>query len=190
MSDDINDFLTEMADVEALKQDKIAQVKSPTISNQQAAIKNRQQAAIKNTEKYVNFLTDGEVEPVKPDEILSYKISGIQPQVFKKLRLGGYAQDYHLDLHRYNVQQARDAIFELFSQTENDTLRCFLITHGKGHRSNPPAKLKSYVNHWLKQIDQVIAFHSAIAKQGGCGSVYVLLKKAKHLKSINQKKYL
>ncbi|MDQ7050106.1 MAG: DNA endonuclease SmrA [Enterobacterales bacterium] len=190
MSDDINDFLVEMADVAAIKQDKIAHSQSQIIKNQPAAIKNRKQAAIRSTEKYVNFLTDGEVEQVKPDELLSYKISGIQPQVFKKLRLGAYPQDYHLDLHRHNVQQARQAVFELFSQTENDTLRCFLITHGKGHRSNPPAKLKSYVNHWLKQIVQVIAFHSAIPKQGGGGSVYVLLKKAKHLKTINQKKYL
>jgi len=185
---DSTDFHAEMADVEAIQQDKVAQSKKT--NHQQSAFKNRQIAAIKNTDQYANFLTDGEVEWVKPDDILSYKSSGIQPQVFKKLKNGGYVDDYQLDLHRYSIKQAREAIFELFNQSENDMQRSFMITHGKGHRSTPPAKLKSYVNHWLKQIDQVIAFHSAIPRHGGSGSVYVLLKKGKNLKAINQKKYL
>jgi DNA-nicking Smr family endonuclease len=33
------------------------------------------------------------------------------------------------------------------------------------------------VNRWLRAVDNVLAFHSAQAKDGGSGAVYVLLKK-------------
>ncbi len=187
-TDDESDFLQEMADVNPLKQDKIP-LKKPA-AKEDLSIKNRQQAATQKTDKYVNFLTDGEIAYVEPEEVLCYKTSGLQPMVFKNLRNGKYPLDEHLDLHRHNLEQARQAVFHLISRIETEELRCLLITHGKGHRSRPAAKIKSYVNHWLMQVEPVLAFHSAIPKHGGTGSVYVLLKKAKHLKAINQKKYL
>ncbi|HET8706021.1 MAG TPA: Smr/MutS family protein, partial [Pseudomonadales bacterium] len=36
--------------------------------------------------------------------------------------------------------------------------------------------LKSSVNHWLRQLPQVLAFCSAQPKDGGLGAVYVLVK--------------
>jgi DNA-nicking Smr family endonuclease len=63
--------------------------------------------------------------------------------------------------------------------------RCLLITHGKGAQSNPPARIKSYVNHWLQQVENVIAFHSATPRHGGTGSVYVLLKKTPASDDVN-----
>jgi len=38
--------------------------------------------------------------------------------------------------------------------------------------------LKSCVNHWLKQFDQVLAFHTAQKYHGGLGATYVLIKKS------------
>ena len=181
------DFFDEMRGVKPLTQDKVEQVNlnKKTTTN----VTYRQKAAVRRDLKYRNFLTDGDVEQVLPNDVLDYKISGIQPLVYKNLRTAKYQFDYHLDLHRYTIKQAREAIFELISSGEIEDLRCFLITHGKGERSNTPAKLKSYVNHWLKQIDQVVAFHSALPRHGGTGSVYVLLKKPKQKKHINQIKY-
>jgi len=71
----------------------------------------------------------------------------------------------------------RSEVYQLIKNSIDRGYRCLLITHGKGAQSNPPARIKSYVNHWLQQVENVIAFHSAIPKHGGTGSVYVLLKK-------------
>ena len=180
-------FLDEMQDITPLTQDKI-HISSQSDSAEGTG-KYRRKAAETSQDRYENFLSDGEVEPVEPNEVLSFKISGIQPQVFKSLKQAKYKFDYHLDLHRYSVKQAREAIFKLISSAEVEDFRCFLITHGKGERSATPARLKSYINHWLKQIDQVVAFHSALARHGGNGSVYVLLKKPKQKRRINQAKY-
>jgi len=185
-SDTNQSFLAEMQGVKPIEQDKIEKVRKKVVSNSSY----RQKAAVKKESKYQNFLTDGDVVRVQPNDVLNYKISGIQPLVFKSLRNAKYQFDYHLDLHRYTIQQAREAVFRLISSGEIEDLRCFLITHGKGERSSEPAKLKSYVNHWLQQIDQVVAFHSALPRHGGTGSVYVLLKKPKQKKQINQVKYL
>jgi DNA-nicking Smr family endonuclease len=186
-SDDTNSFFDEMLGVRKLKQDKI--LSQTNISQAQQSLDYRRKAAQQQNSKYQNFLTDGEIESVEPQEILSYKTSGIQPNVFKNLKKASYAFDYHLDLHRMSLSQARQMVYKLVSSAEVEDFRCLLITHGKGERSQQPAKLKSYVNHWLRQIEQVIAFHSALPKHGGAGSVYVLLKKPKENRKINQIKY-
>ena len=183
------DFLNEMAGVTKLTQDKIISNKQNDNSQEHQNTSYRRHAAVIKKELYQNFLTDGEIDLVEPLEILSFKTSGIQPQVFKSLKQAKYAFDYHLDLHRMTVSEARQIIYELVSSAEVEDFRCLLITHGKGEKSHQPAKLKSYVNHWLKQIEQVIAFHSALPRHGGVGSVYVLLKKSKQRREINQIKY-
>lgn len=186
-SDDTVSFLGEMQGIKKLHQDKVQS--NSKDKDKQQGLNYRRKAAETQSQKFQNFLTDGEVEPVEPQEILSHKISGIQPNVFKNLKKAKYAFDYHLDLHRMSVSQARQVVYKLISSAQVEDFRCLLITHGKGERSQHPAKLKSYVNHWLKQIEQVIAFHSALPKHGGAGSVYVLLKKPKENRKINQIKY-
>ena len=181
-----DDFFSEMSDVKPLKQDKIAE----RLSNKDKinAIY-RQKVAQSFGRKNQNFLTDGDVESVEPDEILSFKLDGIQPAVFKKLRQGKYEIDFHLDLHRKTVAEAREDVFKLLQSSIRFEHRTLLITHGKGALSNPPARLKSYVHHWLKQVDTVVAFHSAHARHGGTGSVYALLKKPEQIDTLNPAKY-
>ena len=51
------------------------------------------------------------------------------------------------------------------------------VIHGKGRRSGPRGPvLKNVVNHWLQRADDVLAFGSARAVDGGSGAIYVLLK--------------
>ncbi|MFT6732467.1 MAG: DNA-nicking Smr family endonuclease [Polaribacter sp.] len=185
MPSNSDDFLAEMQGVQQIQQDKIAMSTLPSNINKQY----RQEVAISEVKPFENFLTDGDVEKVEPEEVLSFKISGLQPMVFKNLRQAKYEFDYHLDLHGYSVKQARETIFKLVSSSQIDELRCLLITHGKGAMSKQPAKLKSYVYQWLKQIEQVIAIHSALPQHGGAGSLYVLLKKPKIINTINPAKY-
>jgi len=182
-----NTFFEEMNDVKPISQDKIVSHSETSISTR--SIQYRKKAAISTDGKYDNFLNDGEIELVEPNAVLSFKISGIQPSVFKNLRRAKYEFDYHLDLHRLTVEQARTNVYDLISHAEVEDLRCFRITHGKGEINPQPARLKSFVNHWLKQIEQVVAFHSALPQHGGTGSVYVLLKKPQGQPRIYQAKY-
>lgn len=186
-SDNKSGFLEEMQDVKKIEQDKV--LSAPTNTENQSSLNYRRNAAEKLIAKYENFLTDGDVEPVEPQEVLSYKISGIQPNVFKNLKKAKYGFDYQIDLHRTSVNQARKVIFRLIMSADKEDFRCILITHGKGENNPQPAKLKSYVNHWLRQFEQVVAFHSALPKHGGSGAVYVLLKKPKEIDRPNEAKY-
>lgn len=176
-------FFEEMGGVDPLDQDKVISPIKQCISER--SIQYRKKSAQTTTSKFENFLTNGEVERVEPNQILSFKISGIQPNVFKNLKRGKYEFDYHLDLHRMTVEQARNQVFGLISNLGVEDLRCFRITHGKGEKNDQPARLKSYVNHWLRQIEQVVAFHTAPPLHGGAGSVYVLLKKPKNEQRIS-----
>ncbi len=177
---DISKFLQEMNDIEQIEQDKISHHsnQAPQLRDKQS-VNYRRKAAVLSLTQYENYLTDGEVEKVEPNEVLSFKIPGLQPNVFKNLKSAKYSFDYHLDLHNMTVSQSRQLVFQLISCANDENVRCFLITHGKAERSQYPAKIKSYVYHWLKQIDQVVAFHSALNRHGGAGSLYVLLKKPK-----------
>jgi len=183
---DFEDFESLKKAVTPIEQDKVPTKKQ--LSDEVASVY-RRKAAERRPLKHENFLTEMEVEPVSPDDVLSYKVSGIQPGVFKKLRLGHYGFDYKLDLHRKTVSEAREEVFNLLKYADLNGFRCVLITHGKGRLSNPPARIKSYVNHWLKQVDLVLAFHSAIPKHGGVGATYVLLKKPSAPNRINEVKF-
>jgi len=185
--DDVEAFFSEMDDVNVLHQDKIT--RTTDLNKLTKSNKYRQKAAVYQADQYQNFLTDGDIDLVNPLDVLSYKLDGIQPNVFKNLKNASYQFDFHIDLHGMTVKEAREQIFQLFNTADVEDSRCFLITHGKGERSVNPAKLKSYVNHWLRQIDQVIAFHSALPRHGGVGSTYVLLKKPKNQRKVNQVKY-
>jgi DNA-nicking Smr family endonuclease len=74
------------------------------------------------------------------------------------------------------------ALKRFIGDCHHHSIRCALITHGKGEGRQEPAKLKSCVNHWLRQLDQVLAFHSAQKQHGGLGATYVLIKKDKSAK--------
>jgi DNA-nicking Smr family endonuclease len=51
------------------------------------------------------------------------------------------------------------------------------IIHGKGYGSREQAPvLKSRLNHWLREQQDVLAFCSSRRDQGGTGAVNVLLR--------------
>jgi len=118
------------------------------------------------------------VERVDPLAVLSYQRPGVQHGVFKNLRLGKYALDARLDLHRLTVELARKSVFQFIQDCRETDVRCALVTHGKGEGRETPALLKSCVAHWLPQFDEVLAFHTAQKRHGSYGATYVLLKKS------------
>jgi len=111
------------------------------------------------------------------DELL-FARPGLQHTLLRKLRRGQFSVNAELDLHGMTVAQARIALSEFLHHCRNSRARCVRIIHGKGHGSHQKIPiLKSKVNGWLRQRDEVLAFCSARRVDGGGGAVYVLLKR-------------
>ena len=187
--DDENLFSQHLDGVKPLKPVDRAKLKKTVSSvskayQRQAAVGDHQSNIDNNP---IGSVSDDYVDMVKPLDILSFKRAGIQDGVFKKFRLGKYSIDGRLDLHRRTVVEARQEVFSFISEATACDARCLLILHGKGERNiNQQAKLKSYAAKWLKEIPQVMAYHSAQKHHGGTGALYVLLKKSERLKEKNR----
>jgi DNA-nicking Smr family endonuclease len=134
-------------------------------------------------------LTLAEVPPVAPHDVVGWKDTGVQEGVYRYLRLGRYPIEASLDLHRKTVAEAREALLDFVRRARRAGWRSVLISHGRGERSPTPARIKSYVTHWLEQIPEVIAFHSAERRHGGAGSVYVLLRKNQDAREKNRERH-
>ena len=185
--DDMNAFKQEMSDVEPLKTE--ARVKLDKRKDQTASQAQRREAASAPTVRDNNHLSTDFVEMVKPYDVLSLKKNGVQEGVFRKFRLGKYDLEARLDLHRKTVEHARKDVFRFIEDCMRYDLRTVIIVHGKGEREATPALLKSWVNKWLPEIDEVLAFHSAQQQHGGSGAVYVMLKKSERKKQETREKH-
>lgn len=174
--DDDELFMQEMAGVKPLKhQPKVTLKKKATPQAMLAARRIAAQAAV-DTDK--NPLSDGDVDLLDPYSFIEYKRPGVQNSVFRKLKQGKHEHEASLDLHGLTVVQARDEVFNFIKQSHHYDLRTVTVVHGKGQANKAvQAKLKSYVNRWLPDIVEVLAFCSAQSRHGGVGAVYVLLAK-------------
>lgn len=177
MSDDsINNeneslFLSEMDGVTPLKPDNKIKIK-----------KAAKKAFLRNPDEDHSFaiddvFSDYEIIEECPD-ILSFSRSGLQLKVLKKLRQGKHPIEHSLDLHGLTVTEASRELLEFLGECEAAGVRHAIIIHGKGFRSKEKPVIKPMVNRWLRSAEMVLAFHSAQAKDGGSGAVYVLLKKS------------
>ncbi|HSW93670.1 MAG TPA: Smr/MutS family protein [Gammaproteobacteria bacterium] len=123
------------------------------------------------------FFSDNEhMDPVESEDFLLFSRSGVQQKVLRKMRQGQYNAEAHLDLHGKTIDEARESLARFLLQCQHDKIRTILIIHGKGKDGRLPV-LKNKLNNWLRQTEQVIAFCSAIPKQGGSGALIVLLRR-------------
>ena len=102
------------------------------------------------------------------DDELSYRRSGIGTDVTQKLR--------QIDLHGLRTDEAREALGQFIKDAHKRGWRCVRVVHGKGLGS--PGKspvLKSKVQRWLVQKNEILAFVQAKASEGGAGALVVLL---------------
>jgi DNA-nicking Smr family endonuclease len=120
---------------------------------------------------------DLEIDNVSHEETLSFTAPGIQNSVLAKLRKGFFGVQAELDLHGLNGETAKQELLQFLHFSVSSGYRCVQIIHGKGYRSSDSHPvLKNNINRWLRQHKDVQAFCSALAKHGGAGAVYVLLK--------------
>jgi len=179
MTDDDDDFfLQEMQGVKKIPQVQKVDLTQPHEATE--AQKLRQQAATQESIKNnTNHLQDYAIERIQPHAELGYRCHGIQDNVFRRLRLGKNPIDARLDLHKMTIEKAREVVFSFINDCVKYDLRTVIIMPGKGDRnSEDPALLKSHLIHWLPQLADVLAYHTAQPRDGGAGAMYVLLRKS------------
>lgn len=111
------------------------------------------------------------------DDQLSFRRPGIGVEITRRLRSGHWSIQRQLDLHGLRVDEAREALGDFIRHAHKTGLRCVRVVHGKGLGS--PGKspvLKSRVQRWLVQKNEVLAFVQARPMDGGAGALVVLLQ--------------
>lgn len=156
----------------------------PLVTPAKAELKPRNQPEIRKCkikpaedESYEIFpFSDYEkLPPVSSEDILEFSRPGIQHKMLRKLRQGQYNANAILDLHGKTSEEARESLSHFLQACQRKGLRYVMIIHGKSRGTGKPI-LKNKLNHWLRQTEQVLAFHSATQRDGSSGALYVLLR--------------
>lgn len=123
------------------------------------------------------YLSNHYTEIVTPNTSLAYSNATIPHKQLRDFKNGLIRWDGRLDLHGLRPDDARYAVCRFIEDQQRMGHRCVLIIHGKGGRHDDEPILKNHLNHWLKQLPQILAFNSALPRDGGTGAVYVLLRR-------------
>lgn len=102
---------------------------------------------------------------------------GGDPQQLRRLELGDYPPELHLDLHGLGEDEARTVTRDGLRRALKAGLRCVRIVHGRGLRSPAGPVLKQALPGWLAQPPhgrQVLAF-TTTGKYGAVGGATVVL---------------
>lgn len=173
--DDMALFRDQLSDVRPLSSEKRVE----PVKIQHAPRPRKSNNLSEDNNQFENPLMSDPVDlrEIDVEDVLFFARSGIQQKVQKKLRRGEFPVEEELDLHGYTVVEAKAAIQNFFRECKKFQKRYIRIIHGKGYRSEQKIPvLKSHVAHWLPQHPDVMAFSSALAKDGGTGALYVILK--------------
>ena len=125
-------------------------------------------------------LASGAADPIPEEtgEEAFWCRDGIQRKVKRRLRTGQIPVESAIDLHGMRVEEAREALGTFLHNALGRGCRCVRVVHGKGLRSpGGEGILRHKVQRWLARREEVLAFASCLAHDGGTGAVYVLLKK-------------
>ncbi len=110
------------------------------------------------------------------DDELSFRRPGIGVDITRKLRRGEWSIQGQIDLHGLRRDEAREHLSFFIREAHKHGLRCVRVVHGKGLGSPGKAPiLKSRVQSWLVQKNEVLAFVQAKPAEGGAGALLVLL---------------
>lgn len=174
--EDLALFRDQISDVRPLKSDERIEAVKKQHSPRPLR---KSQLNIDDDHTAIEILSDPvDLREVEVEDVLFFARPGIQQKVQKKLRRGEFSIEDELDLHGYTVIEAKTAIQEFLKECKKYQKRYVRIIHGKGYRSEQKIPvLKTHVAYWLPQHNDVMAFASAQAKDGGTGALYVILKK-------------
>jgi DNA-nicking Smr family endonuclease len=105
---------------------------------------------------------------------------GVDRAHLRRLRRGEVDVERRLDLHGMTAAEARRALGAALREAASAGARCVLVVHGRGLHSEGGAVLKGGVVEWLTAppiAGLVLAFASALPRDGGAGASYVLLRR-------------
>jgi DNA-nicking Smr family endonuclease len=185
-------FSDAMSDVVRRKSEPKVDLSRKKLAENDPSVEHRRRAAALAPERDRNTLTQTGIAPLDAWYVLDFKRSGVQNGVFRKLKQGRYEAESRLDLHRMTAEIARKEIFEFIEESYQYGLRSVLIIHGKGESNADKARssiLKGCVDQWLRDLENVLGFHSAQPRDGGTGAAYVLLRKSEGKKRENREKF-
>ncbi|HTP49137.1 MAG TPA: Smr/MutS family protein [Anaeromyxobacteraceae bacterium] len=135
--------------------------------------------AIRELESLVSG--EGPFDIADSDEFIEGSVSGLDPNLVRKLRRGEFSVQGHLDLHGMSRAEARTAANAFLREARRKGKRCVLLVHGRGlHSRDQVPVLKEALRSWLATARfgrHVLAFATARAEDGGAGAVYVLLRR-------------
>jgi DNA-nicking Smr family endonuclease len=191
-SDGDEDFSQAMSDVVRRDSEPRVAISRKRHTESKASLQHRRRAAALAPQHERNSLTETGILPLDAWYVLAFKRPGVQNGVFRKLKQGRYEAQSRLDLHRMTAEVARKEIFDFIEESYQYGLRSVLIIHGKGESKAEQARssiLKGCVDQWLRDLEQVLAFHSAQPRDGGTGAAYVLLRKSEEKKRENREKF-
>ncbi len=124
---------------------------------------------------------EGEFELSDSDDFIEGSVKGFDLRVMRKLRTGDFSSQANLDLHGLTREEAKPALEAFIQKSRISGHRCVLIVTGRGlHSKDSVPVLRQSVQLWLtrgKSAKHVLAFCSALPRDGGAGAVSVLLRR-------------
>lgn len=174
-ADDNTLFQKEMNGIKPLTQERV-RPKTKVIEPETLAKTKKDKDFYSNDSLYSE---EFEPKTIGNEETLSFQRSGVQDRLFNQLRAGQLYLEAELDLHGMIITTAHQELAGFIYQCRRERIRCVRIIHGKGwgSKDNQPV-LKTKLNAWLQQEENVLAFCSTPIEDGGTGAVYVLLRRA------------
>lgn len=115
--------------------------------------------------------------------------ASISADVFVKLKKGFTPFEAKFDLHGYKEEDAWSVLNDFLVKSYSASLRCVLIVHGKGKGYGTAGQMgiiKANICSWLENSPAVLAYHTAQAKHGGSGAVYVLVRRNRQNEQIDE----
>jgi DNA-nicking Smr family endonuclease len=103
-------------------------------------------------------------------------------KLLKDLAAGRYEPEAVLDLHGLTTPEAFLKVMDWVHQAADHDCRCVLIITGKGRGFGPTGNmgmLRDQTPEWLGNHPRVMAYHTALPRDGGSGALYVYLRRRK-----------
>lgn len=105
---------------------------------------------------------------------------GVDIGILRKLKKGRPPFETSVDLHEHTKATARTALRDALLAAHEAGRRCVRVVHGRGVHSPGRPILKPALAEWLSTPELahlVMAFASALPRDGGPGAIYVLLRR-------------
>jgi DNA-nicking Smr family endonuclease len=124
----------------------------------------------------------GGFELARQGERVEGLAQGIDRQHLLRLRRGEWRVERRVDLHGLTAPEARRELASELGDAVAAGERCVLVIHGRGLHSESGPVLQGGVLTWLTTpplAARVMAFASALPRDGGPGASYVLLRRTR-----------